>query len=180
MAGALGVAAGAGLLIVSARTPRERTWLWRWLLEIDLVALLDRRRTIERPLYRHHYGFGAAVIAGAVVSLVALWELRDHPLVTGALSGFLGVLGVSAVILTSWALAVFALGIGVFLFIRPSALKNLEAAANRWIEPFPASTKATVPAARGINRLILRAPRLTALLLLAAGIACLLALAAIN
>lgn len=52
IAEALGLAAGAGLLTVTGRTPRERTWLRRWLLEIDLVALLDRRRSIERPLYR--------------------------------------------------------------------------------------------------------------------------------
>jgi hypothetical protein len=79
--------------------------------------------------------------------------------------------------LTSWALALFALGIGVFLLVRPSALKGLETAANRWIEPFPSSTKATVPAETGINRLILRAPRFSGLLLLAAGLACLLAFA---
>jgi hypothetical protein len=175
--GALGLAAGAALLIVPGRMLRERTRLRRWLLEIDLVALLDQRRTIERPLYRHHYGFGAAVMAGAVASLAALWELRDDPLVTGVLAGILGAWGVRAVILTSWALALFALGIGVFLLVRPSTLKGLETAANRWIEPFPSFTKATAPAERGIHRLILRAPRLTGLLLLAAGLACLLAFA---
>jgi hypothetical protein len=147
---------------------------------IDLVALLDRRRTIERSLYRHHYGFGAAVIVGAVASLVTLWELRDQPLVTGVLPEILGAWGAEAVIVASWALTVFALGIGVFLLIRPSALKGFETAANRWMEPFPSSTKATVPAESGINRLILRAPRFTGLLLLAAGLGCLLALAAIN
>ncbi|MBI2752896.1 MAG: hypothetical protein HYX46_05210 [Betaproteobacteria bacterium] len=181
IAGALGVAAGAGLLIVPGRTLRERTALRRWLLEIDLIALLDRRKSIERPLYRHHYAFGAAVIVGAVVLLVTLWELRDHSLATGVLSGILGAWGVRAVILTSWALAVFALGIGVFLLIRPSALKGFETAANRWIEPFPSAGKLGGPAAEGIiTRLVLRAPRLTALLLLAAGIACLLSLAAIK
>ncbi len=40
IAGALGVAAGAGLLIVPGRVLRERTGLRRWLLEIDLLALL--------------------------------------------------------------------------------------------------------------------------------------------
>ena len=177
IAGALGVAAGAGLLIVPGRTLRGRTALRRWLLEIDLIALLDRRQAIERPLYRHHYAFGAAVIVGAVASLVTLWNLRDYRLVTGLLPEFLGAGGVGAVILTSWALAVFALGIGLFLLIRPSALKEFETAANRWIEPFPSSTKDTVPTETGINRLILRAPRFTALLLLAAGLACLLAFA---
>ena len=136
--------------------------------------MLDRRRSIERPLYRHHSAFGAVVIVGAVASLATLWGMRDHPLVTGGLPGILGAWGASAVMLTSWALAVFALGIGVFLLIRPSAIKGFETAANRWIESSPADGKAF------ITRLVLRAPRLTALLLLlAAGIACLLPLAAI-
>ncbi len=177
-AGALGVAAGVALLIVAGRTPRERTWLRRWLLEIDLLALLDRRRSIERPLYRHHYAFGAAVIVGAVASLATLWELHNDPLVTGVLPGVLGAWGAGAAILVSWALAAFALGIGVLLLVRPSALKGFETAANRWIELFPSAGKPGGPAGEAfIPRLVLRAPRLAALLLLAAGIACLLAFA---
>lgn len=181
IAGALGVVAGTGLLIVPERVLHERTGLRRWLFEIELVALLDRRKSIERVLYRHHYAFGAAVIVGAVAWLVTLWGLRDKPLVMGMLPGILGSWGVGAVILTSWGLAVFALGIGVFLLFRPSALRGVEAAANRWIEPFPSAGKRGGPAGEEfITPLVLRAPRLTALLLLAAGIACLLSLAAIN
>lgn len=181
IAGALGVAAGAGLLIVPERALRERTALRRWLFEIDLISLLDRRRSIERPLYRHHYAFGAAVIVGAVVSLVMLWDLRDQPVVTGVLRGILGAWGVGAVILTSWGLAVFVLGIGVFLLFRPSALKGIETASNRWIESFPSAGKPGGPAGEEfITRLVLRAPRLTALLLLAAGIGCLLLFAAMS
>jgi len=169
IAGALAVAAGAGLLITGGRTLRRRTALRRWLLETDLVALLDRRRSIERPLYRHHRAFGAAVIVGAVVCLAALWALDDHPLLTDVLPEILGAWGAEAVILTSWALAVFALGIGMFLLIRPSALKGFEAAANRWIEVLPSSTKDTVPAETDINRVILRAPRFAGILLLLIG-----------
>jgi hypothetical protein len=171
IAGAFALAAGAGLLIVAGGTRRERAWLRRWLLEIDLIALLDRRRSIERPLYRHHRAFGAIVIAGAVASLATLWNFHDHPLLTSVLPGILGAWGVRAVILASWALAAFALGIGVFLLIRPSALKGFETAANRWIESSPADGNDF------ITRLVLRAPRLTGLLLLAAGLGCLLAVA---
>jgi len=171
IAGAVGVAAGAGLLILPGRMLRERTWRSRWLFEIDLIAVLDRRRAIERLIYRHHYPFGAAVIAGAAVLLSILWELREDRLVTDVLPGILGAWGARAVILTSWALAVFALGIGMFLLIRPSALKGFETAANRWIGSLPSAGKPG--GARFISRCVLRAPRLTALLLLAAGIACL-------
>ena len=168
IAGVLGVAVGALLLIVPVRVLRERTALRRWFLEINLAALLDQRHTIERPLYRHHYAFGAIVIAGAIASLVTLWKFRDHPLVTSVLLGSLGTWGFEAVILTSWVLAVFALGIGAFLLVRPSALKRFETAANRWIEPFPSAGEIF------ITHFVLCAPRITALLLLAAGIASLL------
>jgi len=177
VAGALALAAGAGLLIVPGRTLRERTWLRRWLLENDLIALLDRRQSIERPLYRHHRGFGTAVMAGAIASFVALWALPGQPLVTGVLTGALGAWGAEAVIVTSWALALFALVIGVFLLIRPSALKGIETTANRWIEPFSSPRRAAVPLDTGINRLIMCAPRFTGLLFLVAGLGCLLAFA---
>jgi len=177
ISGVLGVAAGAALLIVGGRALRGRTVLRRWLLETDLLALLDRRLTVERFLYRHHRVFGAAVVAGALASLATLWQLRDHPLAMAVLSGGPDAWRVGAVVLASMGLVVFALGIGLFLLIRPSALKRFETAANRWIEPFPPSVKDTVPAETGINRLILRAPRFTGLLLIAAGLACLLAVA---
>ena len=181
IAGALGIFAGAVLLILPGQALRGRTRWRRWFFEIDLVALLDRRRTIERYLYRRHRAFGAAVVAGAVASLVTLWQLRDQSLAAGVLPGTLGAWGVKALILTSWASAIFALGIGMILVIRPSALKALEAVANRWIALFPAAGDPGAPAGEDfITRLVLRAPRLTALLLLAAGIACLLAFAAIN
>ena len=69
------------------------------------------------------------MIVGAVASLVTLWQLRDHSLVTGVLPGIRGAWGAG--------------------------------------EGF-------------ITRFVLRAPRLSALLLLAGGIACLLAFAAID
>ena len=177
ISGGLGFAVGAALLMVPRRTLHERTGLWRWLFEVDLVALLDRRKTIERALYRHHCAFGVAVIVGAVALLAALWGLRNQPLVTSVLPAVLGALGAGAVMLTSWTLAVFALGIGMFLLVRPSALKGVEAAANRWIEPFPsAGDPAAFAGETIVTRLVLQAPRLSALVLMAAGIACLLAL----
>ena len=166
IAGVLGVAVGALLLIVPVRVLRERTALRRWFLEINLAALLDQRHTIERPLYRHHYAFGAIVIAGAIAWLVTLWEVRGHTLVTRMLPEILGAWGTEAVILASWVFAAFALCMGALLLIRPSAIKPFETAANRWFEPLPSTEGALIVG------LILRAPRLIAVLLLAAGIAC--------
>ncbi|MEK7754489.1 MAG: hypothetical protein AAB654_21370 [Acidobacteriota bacterium] len=177
IAGTLALVAGASLLIVDGLEQREGDSLRHWLVEIDLIDLLDRRKTIERTLYRHHRAFGATVIAGAAALLVALWTLHDHPPVTAWLTEMLGAWGVEAVMLVACASGLFALGIGVFLLIRPSILKKFEAEANRWIEPFPSRTQANARAETDVNRLIMRAPRVTGLLLLAAGLGCLLAYA---
>jgi hypothetical protein len=176
IAGVLDVAVGAVLLLapgVLRAGGRGR----RWLLELDLIALLDSRLTIERPLYRHHRVFGAVVIAGALSCFAVLWALQRQSALAGALFGSAGTWGGWAAILAAWALAAFALGIGVFALIRPSALKKIEAAANRWIEPIPSTGRPEAPAGYGvISRFVLRMPRLTGLLLLASGLGCILLL----
>jgi hypothetical protein len=175
-AGVLDLAVGAVLLLAPEVLRADGRWR-RWLLEIDLTAPLDRRRTVERPLYRHHRAFGAAVIAGALVSLATLWELRNDPLMTGVFPEILGAWGGWAMILAAWMLTAFALGIGVFVLIRPSALKKMETAANRWIEPFQTADRPGGPAVYGvIGGFVLRLPRLAGLLLLASGLACLILL----
>ena len=173
IAGVFGVVAGVGLLVVPRQMLLESTLLRHWLFEINLSAILNRNQSIERPLYRHHRAFGAAVIAGALTSLIPLLWLHSHSFAMAALTRTLGFLGAQAVLLSAWALVIFVLVVGLFLFIRPSALKGFESATNRWIEPFPSLGNTTVPAERAINRLVLCAPRLVGLLLLAAGIACL-------
>ena len=163
-AGAFGIVAGAFLLVAPGALHEGSRWR-HWLLEADLAAVLDARRAIERPLYRHHRVFGAAVIAGALAWFATLWTLRDRFPVPGEYAG--------TVTLALCTLAAFALGIGVFLLIRPSALKRFEATANRWIEPLPSSGKGDASASYAvINRLVVRAPRFTGLLLLTAGLGC--------
>ena len=164
-AGALGVAAGT-LLLLAPGALREGSRWRHWLLEGDLAALLDARRAIERPLYRHHRGFGAAGIVGALTWFATLWTLRDRLPMPAEFAGRMTLAGCT--------LAAFALCIGVFLVVRPSALKGLEATANRWIEPFPSGVRRDAPAGyyEFIKRVVLRAPRTTGLLLLTAGLGC--------
>ncbi len=176
IAGTLGMAIGAGLLAIPETMLRAHTPLRRWLFDTDFVARLNHYQPVERLIYRHHRAFGAVVVVGALAGFMSLLWLYDHPLTTEALTRTLGFWGARAVILSGWTLAFFALAVGLLLLIRPSALKGFESAVNRWIEPFPPSRNSTVLAGKGINRLILRAPRLFGLLLLAAGITCLLAL----
>ena len=177
ISGVSGVAAGTGLLLMQERMPWVQNHLRQWLLERDLAALLNRYRRIERPLYRHHHIFGAAVIAGAFVLLAFLGKLHIHLFATGASTP---IPGVRLAMLAGWVLAILTLVIGITIVIRPSTLKEFEAVANRWIEPFPVTSRMTVPAYNDINRLILRFPKQAGMLLLLAGVVCLRAFAAMS
>lgn len=87
----------------------------------------EKRTHIERFVYRHHRVFGACVLIGAGVYLASiaanglLWP-----------SGAPGILGVLLPMLTLLHLAL--LPFGAVMLLRPSLLKRLEAASNRWIE----------------------------------------------
>jgi hypothetical protein len=121
-------------------------------------------------VYRHHKAFGATVIAATLTFLVvSLRELYSDPRLIHWMSERLGSAGARVAIVTVGALAVILLVFGVFLLVRPSALKGVESVANRWIAPPP------FPREEFVNRIVLRMPRLTALLLLASGTICLYA-----
>ncbi|HEV8096690.1 MAG TPA: hypothetical protein VGP71_13235, partial [Burkholderiales bacterium] len=101
IAGVLGVAGGLGLLIVPRPMLREGTRLWRWVFEIDLIQLLNSRRWIERPVYRHHKAFGATVIAATLTFLVvSLRELYSDPRLIHWMSERLGSAGARVAIVT--------------------------------------------------------------------------------
>jgi hypothetical protein len=179
VAGVTSLLVGITLMIAPKRMLRERTGLRRWLLEVDLVALLDRRRGIERPLYRHHSIFGATVFIGGIALLFASWELEFHPWLMNRLSGILGAWGLHALVVTSWMSAISLIVIGAILLIRPSALKPVENAANRWIELFPrAAASSASHRQTSIIRMVEQSPRLVATVLLIGGLAALLAPAA--
>jgi len=174
VAGVLGVVTGTALTVSPGRLLRPGGRGRRWLIETDLVALLDRRRSIERPLYRHHRAFGAAVIVAAGASLAVLWRFGAYPAVLKAFAGVLGAWGAFALVFTAWVSAVFALGIGIFLLVRPSALKGLETVANRWFDPLSHAWQAgNSDGYDFIGRWVQRSPRVVGLLLFVAGLLCL-------
>jgi hypothetical protein len=175
IAGVLGTTMGMLLLLAPGQTLREHGRFQRWLIETDCVAALNRRQASEKILYRYHRVFGLLMSAGAVTWLLFLTQLYDRAPFIKVLIGTLGVIGFDALILAGWAMGYFALTIGIYLLVRPSALRDFEAVANRWYEPFPAKA-ATLP--DSVGRLILRAPRLIGMLLLVAGLGCLLAITA--
>lgn len=173
--GVFGIVAGAALMIMPRKFLVESTQLRWWLFEYSITAFLNRYHAIEKLAYRHHRPIGAVMTIGAVIMLTPLLGLYNHPEAILALISSLGFTGTHALILASWMLSIFALVIGILLFIRPSALKDFEMAANRWIELFPHTPSSSKLADRVINQLVLRAPRLVGLLLFLLGWICLLA-----
>lgn len=169
IAGIASVVPGVGLLAMPKRMPNKSTRLRQWLFEEDLLALLNRYHRIEPPLYRHHRIFGAVVIAGAVILLGFLSKQNDHFMA----SAWSHLLGIRMAMMAAWALAILALIVGIYVFIRPSALKPFEAFANYWIEPFSTATIAVVTKPKGITSLTMLMPKRIGILLVVAGIGCL-------
>ena len=173
--GFLSIATGVLLIVIPRNKLVQKTHVRRWLFENSITALLDRYHTIEKPAYKFHRSVGAALTIGALIMLTPLLELYDHPTLIIFMNFTIGFWGTHALILASWMLSIFALVIGVILFMRPSALKAFEVAANRWIELFPSAETSKSLTNKGINRLVLGAPRFSGLLLVALGLVCLLA-----
>lgn len=116
---------------------------------------LDRQWRIERGIYRHHRLAGLLVIAAALLFFFKTWPvgLLAPPQIT---EGWL---------LAWWLLAIgnlFNLLVGVVLLLRPSHLRPLEAASNRWITIDPDT----------IARWLLDHPRLRGALILLISLVC--------
>ena len=97
---------------------------------------LDVPRNVDRWFYRHHRIYGAFVVALAVLllgvltfgSAPAAWHRAFGPEYREVAAI---IVDTARVVL--WVLGIFALAIGVVVFVRPSALKGVEARANRWV-----------------------------------------------
>ena len=135
----------AGFALVAADTAPYRR----------LQDLLERPWRVERMVYRHHRLVGSAIILGALVLLGVLGIKHTHLSGAGLLKGS----GARAAEFLVWVTALMALVVGLVVWVRPSALKRVEALANRSIQLSPAKK--------------IRAQRPIGVLLLLAGITCL-------
>lgn len=138
---ALGAAFGllAGLLLVfdSARAFRISERMNRWVSTRAAVRPLEEHRSISRPLYRMHRLVGALICAGALYSLIVLGMPSGGSAISKSLSG-IGPERFSAWLSESLRYILLAGNFGALLFglvfiVRPSALKSLEAWADRRI-----------------------------------------------
>ena len=134
---AFALLAGLLLLLDSQRAFRMGERLDRWVSTRAAVKPLEEFRSIGRPLYRTHRLVGALICAGALYSLIVLGTPSGGAAITKSLSG-IGPARFSAWISESLRYVLLAGNFGALLFglvfiVRPSALKSLEAWADRRI-----------------------------------------------
>lgn len=121
----------------------------RWISTRHIGQALDRSISIERWFYQHHRVTGIAVVLGAIYMFVYFGILFDKASMLqrlgsqfspGLLDGLLDALVLSA--LTG---AAVALMVGLFLWLRPSLLRGIEAGANQWVSIGQAAEMLDVP-----------------------------------
>lgn len=109
----------------------------RWISTRHFERLLDRSVSLERWFHRHHRAAGMFIVLGSLYILGYFGFQFDKAYMLQRLSSavpakLLGGL-LDALVLTSLTGAAVALCVGLFLWLRPSLLRGIEAGANRWV-----------------------------------------------
>jgi hypothetical protein len=134
---AFALIAGLMLLFDSQRAFRIGDRLDRWVSTRAAVRPLEEFHSVSRPLYRMHRLVGALICAGALYALIVLGAPSGGAAITKTLSG-IGSKYLVGWISDSLRYVLLAGNFGALLFglvfiLRPSALKSLEAWADRRI-----------------------------------------------
>lgn len=162
---ALLLAAPQRLLAINRRASR-------WIDTSRHLQILERPLMLERLFYRHHRVLGAGLALGAGYVLWRWAGAYDRDAVVALLDRHWIAAGldwiVGAVEALTVGLHLLILAMGLVIFLRPSLLKNLERAANRW-HPGPSSERldAVIDA---VDRGVAIYPRLAGLVLFGASL----------
>lgn len=96
----------------------------------------DISRNIDRYFYRHHHAIGLLVIAGSIYNLyAAMFDVipeKIDPLLVGRYPPAITDWLVDSLHYFLLLGNLFAVVIGLVIYVRPSALKSFETRANRW------------------------------------------------
>lgn len=127
--------AGLMLLFKTEKAFRVGDRLNRWVSTRSALRLLEEQRSISRPLYRMHRLVGSLICAGALYALIVLGTPYGEVAITKTLSG-IGPKHLAAWVSESLRIVLLvgnlgALVFGIVFVVRPSALKGLEAWADR-------------------------------------------------
>ena len=117
----------------------------RWVSARHIGQAMDRSVSIEHWFYQHHRAVGIVAVTGAIYMLVYFGMLFDkasmlrhwsNKIPPKLLDGLLDALVLSALVGAAVALLV-----GLFLWLRPSQLRGIEAGANKWVSTRQATEK---------------------------------------
>jgi hypothetical protein len=133
--GLLGLVTGLGLLFNSSLVFRVSERMNVWISTRQAMRPLEQPIEVERVIYRSHRIVGTLLLAGALFTLYVLLLRLQGPELTSLLSRFFG-LPVATWIANSLRIFLVvanfaAVLIAAAMVLRPSALKGLEAWANR-------------------------------------------------
>ena len=174
------LALGIGVLLLArpgtAFAINER--LSRWIDTTPTFSALDRPRSLERYFYRHHRLLGALIVGGASYVLwrwAFVYERADMIAVVGqgwVSAGLDWLPAALEVALVALHMVIFV--VGALVMFRPSLLKGVERAANRWQEPSANRLDSVVGS---LDEAFEGHPRVSGLILAISATWCLLALA---
>ena len=139
LAGLSGLLSGAVLVMRPAWFARLGGIVNRWVSVRQLEAPLERSVSLDKWFYRHHRPVGLLMLAGAcwlVAFLVSSFDKYRIAAILGRISDWPGELLESLLdgaVLLGLAGAVFAAMVSLFLWLRPSMLREFEHDANHWI-----------------------------------------------
>ena len=136
----------------------------RWVSTRSAMRALEEQHSISRPLYRMHRLVGALICAGALYALIVLATPYGEAAITKSLAG-IGPQRFASWVSESLRIVLLVGNLGALLFglvfiLRPSALKGLEAWADRRISARQAS-KPLEEVRLTTDRFVRAHPRLT-------------------
>lgn len=136
---AVGLAAGIGLIVTSARTLRVFAVLNRWISTRGAFKALDMPRSTEQFSHRNRRWIGWALIAGGIFATFGLLIGVDTAALSAAAGkGDMRILVAIVSGTLRWFLFVGSAAgvlVGILLCFYPDALATLEKYANRWFSP---------------------------------------------
>jgi hypothetical protein len=138
VAGALAGVALGGLLILKADKLHAINRLAnRWITVDHIGHALDKQVSVEHWFYRRHRLLGAFILFGATYMLVYFGMLIERGelirKLTTRMPPNLAEGLADASVLLALSGGVVALSVGLFLYFRPSLLKDVEQHSNRWV-----------------------------------------------
>lgn len=133
----IGVAAGVGLIVASARTLRVFAALNRWISTRGAFKVLDEPRSTEQFSHRNRRWVGAGLIIGGLFAAFGLvLGVNIDAFSTALARGDMAKVLAMAAGTVKWFLvfgSAAGVAVGVMLSFFPDALGALERHTNRWV-----------------------------------------------